>query len=211
MDKVCTKCGTSESSKWFSGPICRKCYRQQPHVKKREKACRDNNLDYYREYWRKRNSTPEQQIYNKERNALFYAQNKESISERKQAYRQRRKHSINRRTGSYQIERRQVDCVFRLRCILRSRLSHAVRGNYKAGSAIKDLGCSISDLKLHLESKFQPGMSWDNYGHKGWHIDHIIPLSSFDLSDPEQLKKACHYSNLQPLWAKDNLKKGDRI
>lgn len=71
-------------------------------------------------------------------------------------------------------------------------------------------GLSWEDLKAHLEYKFQPGMSWDNYGRDGWHIDHIRPLSSFDLTDIEQLKQACHYSNLQPLWAKDNLQKSDK-
>jgi hypothetical protein len=85
-------------------------------------------------------------------------------------------------------------------------LTHAVRNNQKAGSAVKDLGCSVDELKLYLSSKFADHMSWDNYGE--WHIDHIVPLSSFDLTNREELLKACHYTNLQPLWAKDNLKKG---
>lgn len=80
----------------------------------------------------------------------------------------------------------------------------------KSGSAIRDLGCSMEELKVYLESKFQPGMSWDNYSFTGWHIDHIIPLSSFDLTDPEQFKQACHYTNLQPLWAEDNFKKSNK-
>ena len=91
---------------------------------------------------------------------------------------------------------------------LRSRLNKAIKGNYKTGSAVRDLGCSIKELKKYLESKWQQGMSWDNYGE--WHIDHIKPLNSFDLEDEEQLKEACHYTNLQPLWAKDNLKKGSK-
>lgn len=94
---------------------------------------------------------------------------------------------------------------------LRSRLSIAVNNNQKAGSAVRDLGCSIEQLKKHLESKFEPGMSWDNYGYWGWHIDHVVPLSAFDLNNPEQFKKACHYTNLQPLWSNDNFKKSDSL
>lgn len=100
--------------------------------------------------------------------------------------------------------------IFKLNKLLRSRLNHAIKNNQKAGSAVSDLGCSINELKIHLECLFQPGMAWDNYGLKGWHIDHIKPLSSFDLSDSEQFKEACHYTNLQPLWAKDNLRKSDK-
>ena len=60
----------------------------------------------------------------------------------------------------------------------------------------------------HLEKQFQPGMSWDNHGYDGWHVDHIRPCASFDLTDEEQVRKCFHYTNLQPLWAKDNLRKG---
>jgi hypothetical protein len=111
---------------------------------------------------------------------------------------------------SYRIEKYATDIQVKMLNILRSRLSHALKGVIKSGSAVKDLGCSIEELKTYLESKFQPGMSWENHSKYGWHIDHIIPLSSFDLSDPEQLKKACHYTNLQPLWAKDNLQKSNK-
>lgn len=94
---------------------------------------------------------------------------------------------------------------------LRSRLNKAIQGDYKSGSAVFDLGCSIDEFKVYMESKFQAGMSWGNWGRKTWHIDHIKPVSSFDLSNREELLKACHYTNLQPLWAKDNMAKGKRI
>ena len=102
------------------------------------------------------------------------------------------------------------DIKFKIATTLRSRLYHAINNNQKVGSAIDNLGCSVKELKLYLESQFQEGMTWDNWSKYGWHIDHIKPLSSFDLSDPEQFKKACHYSNLQPLWAEDNLKKSNK-
>lgn len=85
----------------------------------------------------------------------------------------------------------------------------AIRRVPKTGSAVKDLGCTIVEFRAYLETLFQEGMTWENYGE--WHIDHIIPLSSFDLSDRDQVLKACHYTNLQPLWAKDNLRKGAKL
>jgi hypothetical protein len=106
--------------------------------------------------------------------------------------------------GERRTNREKIDISFKLANCLRSRLTHAIVSGQKAGSAVRDLGCSIEELKKYLESKFQPGMTWDNYSHKGWHIDHIEPLCSFDLTNREQLLKACHYSNLTPLWAKDN-------
>lgn len=93
---------------------------------------------------------------------------------------------------------------------LRTRLYGALKGNYKAGSAVSDLGCTVEELKKHLEYQFKPGMDWDNHTKDGWHIDHIKPLASFDLTDSIQFKEACHYTNLQPLWAFENLRKGDK-
>ena len=92
------------------------------------------------------------------------------------------------------------------RC-LRASLNNILNGKTKKGSHIKDLGCTLDQLKKHLESQFKPGMTWDNHTLNGWHIDHIKPLSSFDLSDREQFLQAVHYTNLQPLWALENLTK----
>lgn len=109
----------------------------------------------------------------------------------------------------YYAEKYANDIQFKLTVTLRNRLRAAIKGNFKSGSAVRDLGCTIEELKARLESMWHPGMTWDNYAIDGWHIDHIKPLSSFNLEDPEQLKEACHYTNLQPLWAIDNLKKSD--
>ena len=118
---------------------------------------------------------------------------------------------INAQKKAYQNNRIKTNIQYKLSRRLRSRLYHALQGNYKNGSAVTDLGCSISELKMYLESKFQTGMTWDNWSFEGWHIDHIVPLASFDLTDRKQLLLACHYTNLQPLWAIDNLSKGDSI
>ena len=70
------------------------------------------------------------------------------------------------------------------------------------------LGCSRDHLRRHLESRFQPGMTWENYGRYGWHVDHVIPCSAFDLTNPDEVRKCFHFSNLQPLWWRDNIIKG---
>jgi hypothetical protein len=105
----------------------------------------------------------------------------------------------------------KTDINFKLADTLRSRLKHALKGNQKSGSAVKDLGCSIEELKKHLESQWQPDMSWNNWTKNGWHIDHIKPLSRFNLSNRDEFLKACHYSNLQPLWASDNWSKSNNM
>jgi hypothetical protein len=96
-------------------------------------------------------------------------------------------------------------------------LRRRVRRSIKVGSAIRDMGCSQEEFHQYIESLFytdpttQCVMTWNNYGADGWVIDHIIPLALFDLSDRGQFLKACHYTNLQPLWWRHNLLKSDRI
>lgn len=86
----------------------------------------------------------------------------------------------------------------------------AIKKNSKTGSAVRDLGCSIEKFKEHIESLFESGMTWDNYGRYGWHIDHIKPLSKFDLTDSDQVKVACNFKNMKPMWWQDNLSKGNK-
>lgn len=111
--------------------------------------------------------------------------------------------------NNYITKRKLIDINFRLIYLLRSRIYHAIKNELKNGSAIKDLGCTIPLLKIHIEKQFKSGMNWNNHGK--WHLDHKIPLSSFDLTNREQFLKACHYSNIQPLWAFDNLSKGSKV
>lgn len=125
---------------------------------------------------------------------------------------------INNREDIYTNlkEKRNTDIIFSLTINLRNRLYQAIKNNQKVGSAVKNLGCSIEFLKQYLESKFyinketNEQMNWKNYGLNGWHIDHIKPLSSFNLTNIDEFLKACHYTNLQPMWAKENIKKGNK-
>lgn len=131
-----------------------------------------------------------------------------------------RKATINRRKESgklrkydreYCKKRRDTDLNFKLRKTLQSRIRMALKKGSKASSTTQLLGCSIESFKLYLESKFESGMSWENYSFSGWHIDHIMPCAIFDLSKPEHQKRCFHFSNMQPMWAADNLRKGDRV
>ncbi len=108
-----------------------------------------------------------------------------------------------------QKERSKVDINYKLKIRLRNRIRMALKRGSKSGSAVSDLGCSIQFFKNYIESKFKTGMNWNNYGK--WQLDHIIPLSSFDLSNRSEFLKAVHYSNFQPLWAYENNKKGCKI
>jgi len=138
--------------------------------------------------------------YNREQ----YNKHKTKILQQKKEY---HKENINKR-NSRDRDRRKTDNKFRLKCNLRSRICHAISGIVKSKRTTELVGCSIDDLKLHLEKQFVDGMNWENYGLHGWHVDHIRPCCSFDLTDPEQQRECFHYTNLQPLWAKDNLAKG---
>lgn len=109
-----------------------------------------------------------------------------------------------------QKERYESDILYATRCRLRGRMRSAVRSQSarKSCSYVELIGCSQHQLASHLESLFSDGMSWDNRSQ--WHIDHIIPVSSFDLTTAEGQKAAFHYTNLRPLWARDNQRKSSR-
>ncbi len=109
------------------------------------------------------------------------------------------------------MERLKTSVGARLASGLRARLGVAIKNGQKTGSAVRDLGCTVEELKKHLESKFQPGMTWENWSRTGWHIDHVRPLASFDLTERSQFLQACHYTNLQPLWAAENFEKNRKV
>ena len=117
-------------------------------------------------------------------------------------YYKKHKKQVRQQQTSYTNNRKKTDINYKITCILRTRLYNAIKNTQKSGSAVKDLGCSVEEFKQYIESKFQQGMSWDNHGR--WHLDHITPLAWFNLEDRNQFLVACHYTNLQPLWARDN-------
>lgn len=193
--KKCTKCKEYKpaTTKYFT--------KLSSKSDKLRAQCNECKLKDQRE---KRNSNRKE--YNKRRNQ-YLAQNKDKRDKWNKRAKAKRKDKIKEEQQLYAKNRRKLDINFRLAGNLRSRLNKAIKNNYKTGSAVSDLGCSIEQLKKHLELQFTEGMSWNNYGD--WHIDHIQPLANFDLTDEKELKKACHYTNLQPMWAKDNIIKSN--
>ena len=122
----------------------------------------------------------------------------DALTEEEKAIRRKKRQELKKKNPNYRAIK-----------ACRRRLARYVQK--KTSNTVELLGCSPIELRLHLESLWMQGMSWDNYGLEGWHIDHKLPITSFNLSCPEQVKKCFHYTNLQPLWAKDNLSKGAKI
>jgi hypothetical protein len=136
----------------------------------------------------------------------YYYDNCEIIKEKHKKYREDNRIKINQ----YVSERKLNDPIYRLSYVIRNRIRSFLKNKSigKNNITFKIVGCSPEFLKEYLENKFTDGMSWELMG-KYIHIDHIIPLSS--AKTEEEIYKLCHYTNLQPLWAEDNLKKGSKI
>lgn len=136
---------------------------------------------------------------------------KKHKKETKLKYHQKFPEKVKANRNSYKKRRIERDIPFKILQRLRSRILLVLHGKKKLMSSLNLLGCSPEHLRIHLESQFKEGMTWDNYGIKGWHIDHIVPCASFDFTLIEDQKKCFHYSNLQPLWWLENVIKSDRI
>ena len=143
---------------------------------------------------------------NRQKALKHYNNNKENItSKKRELYKTGDYKNYNKK---YAQKKRATDVNYKLKSNTSSRIRKLInKGGIKTLNVI---GCSIEELKKYLEAKFLEGMNWSNYGLKGWHIDHIKPCSSFDLTNEDELKKCFHYTNLQPLWCTDNWSKSDK-
>lgn len=194
----CSKCQVEKPVNCFQYRRDSNTYRKQCKLCRQIQNTKDKRRRYKedpehfkkvrRNYWRG----------NKKMLAWNRKYQKQYINRNKMVYYNNRKKRFAERYGK--------DIKFTICHKLRSRFGIAIKNKHKSGSAINNLGCSIDFFIKYIESRFKDGMSWKNHGK--WHIDHIRPLSLFDLTDAKQLKKACHYTNLQPLWAEENLFKG---
>ena len=139
----------------------------------------------------------------------YYKNNKIELNKRRAPYWKQYKQMHKIRRNARERERKLTDPIFKLVCNTRNRLWMALKNNRRFHRTSSLLGCSYPELKAYIENKFSPGMSWENYGRTGWHLDHIRPCASFDLTKEAEQKQCFHYTNLQPLWAEENLKKSD--
>lgn len=171
------------------------------YFKKYRLEHKDEIREKHREYTRK----------NKDKvskwNKKSYRKNIDKVKVRHAKYYAENKEWINRLNNDNYSKKMNNDESFRIAHSLRTRMSTAIRSDVKIDRIIWFLGCSLKDLKIHLEKQFIGGMNWSNYGRTGWHIDHIKPCSKYDLTKLKNQKECFHYTNLQPLWAKDNLMK----
>lgn len=204
MKRICTFCNIEQPLESFPPnkssvggrrPYCRTC---------KNAAQAAYNL-------RTRSRRPEKQTpeVRAARKRAYALANRDRDLAAKRDWAQRNSEGLRRAKAQYQRQRRSEDVEFSLLDRLRTRVRMALARGTKSGSVVELTGCSVADLRAHLERHFAPGMSWGNRSR--WHIDHVRPCSSFDLTDPAQQRACFHFTNLQPLWARDNLAKGARF
>ena len=225
MVKECTKCREVKAFSEFSKSKTGK-YGIRAYCKSCQKKYREANKEYYNEYSKEyykanKDKLLEQQKkyreankeHRKEYNKRWREANKEHYKKYKKKYLKEyykaNKEYYNEYKKEYQKKRKQTDPLYKLKHNLRSRTSMAFKNKgYSKNTKTQDmLGVDWEVAKKHIERQFKKGMSWDNYGD--WHIDHIIPLASANTE--KRLKELCHYTNLQPLWAEENLSKNASI
>jgi hypothetical protein len=218
--KICSKCGIEKSLDEF--------YIQSNTIDKHKGICKECCNARAKQYRKDHDTELKQKskIFRSENSVLIKQQKhdqhikyKEKDNLRSKIYSETHKEEINERERKYQKDRRENDLQFKVSQNLRSRLRRAIKINQKFGSAINDLGCSIEYFIDWISWQFQNNentetdeiMTWENYGIKGWHLDHCIPLDYFDLTDRDQFLIANHYTNIRPLWAKENYSKGNKV
>ena len=142
----------------------------------------------------------------------FYYKNRKTEVQRQVNYQKNNNESVKKNRNGRHQKNYNTNVLYKLKVNIRNRVKLFIKSvdfNVKTNNTFYIVGCSPEELKNYLEQQFTEGMSWDNHKLKGWHIDHIIPLSS--AKTEEEVYKLCHYTNLQPLWCNDNYKKGKKI
>lgn len=197
---------------------------KSPQKKSRTRTPEQAELDRRRcrEYYaanreRCRQRSQQWRAANHERAAAVAAEYRKNNGHKRRAHYAANKQARNRWHYAYQKAKAAADpqfCAYRKIVLMIGRAMQKHRSGRKITNKsriVQLLGCEWHEFIAHVESQFQPGMTWANHGLRGWHFDHIRPLSSFDLTDDAERLKGCNYTNVQPLWAADNVRKGGRI
>jgi hypothetical protein len=166
----------------------------------------DKNDSKIKEYKKQYNSKTKNKLKAFAYHKQYRIDNKEDLGEKNKTRVRNPKTMLKR--NEYLKNRYHTSIHNRLVISSRNRINKVLKGKSKADTTMKLFGSDIKTVKEYIENQFQPGMSWDNKNE--WHLDHSIPCSWFDLEDTEQQKLCFHYTNLQPLWAVDNLSKGNK-
>jgi hypothetical protein len=192
-------------AKQVAGWLCSECNRLKAQ------RDRDTRSGILKAQEQKRRSCPaykaRKQKINRESYARLVSTEEGRERHRESTRRANDKFKKSEKCVSWRKQYRAATPLWRVQHNLRTRLRELVQNRSVHFSKLT--GCAGKELVAHLEAQFLPGMTWDNYGLHGWHIDHIRPCASFDLTDPEQQRECFHYTNLQPLWAEDNIRKSD--
>jgi len=200
--KVCSKCGKEKEFSEFNKQKLGK-YGLRGHCRECQRVCtkeyKSKNKEKIAEYNKKWNL--ENKKYYQDYRKIWEKENPEKLEYKKENFKKNNPHYFN----EYRKKKLKTDVLFYLRCKMRDSVNRYLK--YRSKTTFEIIGCPPKFLKEHLEKQFVSGMTWENRGK--WHIDHIIPLSS--AKTEEELYKLCHYTNLQPLWAEDNLRKSNKI
>jgi len=212
--------GECENITRVSGKICNKCKIEKQfsefHKSSKDKDGRKGMCklckkeDHHRHYLKNKDSYLKQNkkwVFKHKEHLKAY--HKQYNLGRKKYFKDYRIRNREKRT-QYQRDLMSSNMDYRISSQLRHRINMAVKSQKtsKINRTMDLLGCTVDDFRKYLESKFRVGMMWSNYGKMGWHIDHIKSCASFNLSDSEEQRKCFHYTNMQPLWAMDNFRKG---
>ena len=195
--QICRLCNVEKDLNEFHKDRCKK--------NGRDSKCKSCDKQYRKQFMdRKKRYDKEWNEKNRDTYMIEYRKKNPKYALRPRVKLTKEERSEQRR--KYYRKKYKKDPIYRIKCLLRSRLREALKGSKKSMSTMKLLGCTGEYAKEHIESQFQKGMSWSNHGNGPgkWNIDHIRPMCSFDLSKPEDQKMCCHYTNLQPLWWEDN-------
>jgi hypothetical protein len=233
--KTCTVCKNEKSLESFTkskktkdglNSACRICCKSRyeawsrdnkEKLKEIRKKTDDARVDKRREYQRGEKSREYHRQWNNnnrdkinEQVRKRYAENPETRAARKASHDKWISKPENRnKLNLYVRKKRSEDPSFKIAHNVRNRLLKVLKGQRKYAKTMELIGCTANELKNHLEKQFSPGMTWENHGTY-WHIDHIKPISWFNLSIEKEMREACHFTNLKPLTKVENLKKGNR-